>query len=363
VMRTIQFSLLSLILLLMLIPPATAGTNPGVNDYFPPIAGNSPDGEPFDLADHLNTGKYILVDFWAYWCGPCRREIPTLVEAWNTYGGDKFMILGVNMDRPGTVDKYYEYIEEEGITFPQITEWAGWDTSWAKDLGVRYVPQNFLMAPDGRVIFRDLRGEHVLPTIAGLMKLNRPYEPITMSIVVQDDPRLDESYYKPPRGNWDCLIVPFAKPLNIAPDSLKLRINIDNPQAKDFKATLHYELYRPTGRRTHRVKDQMTGEVYRHWITGDPYIQYEVEVEELEAMLIGRNGKIMTGYEIPLGEDVWEVKWWLTVHSPWLDIDLKDADDSIDFAGYWTVTPETIQKQGGIFFAKDEEEEGEEGGE
>ncbi len=359
-MKAIQFSLLSLILLVMLIPPAIAGTNPGVNDYFPPIEGNSPDGEPFDLADHFNTGKYILVDFWAYWCGPCLGEIPNLVEAWNTYGGDKFLLLGVNMDTPKTMDKYYEYIEEEGITFPQITEWAGWETSWAKDLGVRYVPQNFLMAPDGRVIFRDLRGDDVLPTIGGLMQLDRPYEPITMSIVVQDDPRKEKSWYSPPRGNYDLLIKPFAPPMNIATDSIKLRINVDNPQAKGFNATLHYELYRPTGRRTHRVKDQMTGEVYKHWVTGDPYIQYEVEIEEREATLIGQSGRINTGFEIPLGEDVWEVKWWLTVHSPCLDIDMEDADDSIDFAGYWTVTPEMIQKQGGIFFARDDEgEEGE----
>ena len=357
-MKTTYICLFVLVLMISGMAPAAAArpVPPVVGEYFPGIAGESPEGEYFNLAEHYNTGKYILVDFWAYWCRPCLGEIPGLVEVWNEYGGEKFLLLGVNMDTPATMEKYYEYVEEEGITFPIITEWGGWDTSWSRDIGIRYVPQNFLMAPDGRVIFRDLRGENVMKTIKPLMEFNGIYEPIMVTMDIQDDPRKGEDWVTSRNARADVMTAPFAPPWNIATEDISIRIKVDNPQAEHFDVTLHYELYRPTGKRTHRVKDKITGEIYKHYRTGKPYIVYEAEIEEHEVAIGGWDGKIDTGYKIPIGEDVWEVKWWITVHSPLLDIDTDEVWTGIDFAGYWTMTPEMMEEQGGIFFAEEEED-------
>jgi thiol-disulfide isomerase/thioredoxin len=113
-------------------------------------------GKVQKLSDYVGKGKYVLVDFWASWCGPCKREIPNLINVYNKYKGDKFEVLGVaTWDKPADTERS---IKELGIEYPQIinAQRAGSDA-----YGISGIPQIILFGPDGKIIKRDLRGEQI----------------------------------------------------------------------------------------------------------------------------------------------------------------------------------------------------------
>jgi len=104
-------------------------------------------------------GKYVLIDFWASWCGPCRHENPNVVKAFNRYKGQKFTIIGVSLDRPGAKDKWLAAIHHDGLTWTQVSDLKFWDSKTAGLYAVRGIPQNFLLDPDGKIIAKNLRGD------------------------------------------------------------------------------------------------------------------------------------------------------------------------------------------------------------
>lgn len=123
---------------------------------FVDFSGFAVDGAVSKLSDYVGKGKYVLVDFWASWCGPCKGEIPNLIELQNKFGGDKFMVLGVNVwdEEP----KFKDALTSEGITYPQIYIPRD-NKDNATDLyGIKGIPQIILFAPDGTIVQRDLRG-------------------------------------------------------------------------------------------------------------------------------------------------------------------------------------------------------------
>ena len=123
------------------------------------------DGQVVKLSDYVGKGKYVLVDFWASWCGPCRMEIPNLIEVYNKYKGDKFEVLGVaTWDEP---DNTLQAIEELGIEYPQImnAQKAGSDA-----YGIEGIPEIILFAPDGKIVARGLRGEDIEKKVAEVLK-------------------------------------------------------------------------------------------------------------------------------------------------------------------------------------------------
>lgn len=114
------------------------------------------EGKTTKLSDYVGNGQYVLVDFWASWCGPCRAEIPNLIAAYNKYKGQGLQVLGIAAwDKPEATLKA---IEEEKIPYPQIIN----SQRIATDLyGIRGIPEIILFAPDGKILKRGLRGENI----------------------------------------------------------------------------------------------------------------------------------------------------------------------------------------------------------
>ena len=101
-------------------------------------------------------GKYVLVDFWASWCAPCRAENPHLLKAYNKYKGDNFTILAVSLDKDRRL--WLKAIKEDKLPWTQLSDLKGFDNSAGKIYGVTSVPSNFLIDPSGKIIALNLRG-------------------------------------------------------------------------------------------------------------------------------------------------------------------------------------------------------------
>jgi thiol-disulfide isomerase/thioredoxin len=113
-------------------------------------------GKPVSLSSFR--GKYVLVDFWASWCRPCRIENPNVVENYNKFKGRNFTVLGVSLDRPGQKESWLKAIEQDKLTWTNVSDLKFWQNEAAVLYRVSGIPFNILVDPEGRVIARNLRG-------------------------------------------------------------------------------------------------------------------------------------------------------------------------------------------------------------
>jgi len=112
------------------------------------------------LGDFVKQNKVTLVDFWASWCGPCRQEMPNVKAAYEKYGAKGFGIVGVSLDRDE--ESWKKGVEDLGMAWPQLSDLKYWDCEGAALYGVRAIPATVLIAQDGTIIARNLRGEDLL---------------------------------------------------------------------------------------------------------------------------------------------------------------------------------------------------------
>lgn len=132
-----------------------------VGNQMPDFELPRPDGQTVKWKEFR--GKYVLIDFWASWCGPCMREVPNLVKLYEETKGDKFEIVGISLDRDK--DKWLAAVEQNKMSWTQLCDFKMWDTQPAKLCNVDAVPFTILVDPQGDVIAIDLRGEELAAKI------------------------------------------------------------------------------------------------------------------------------------------------------------------------------------------------------
>lgn len=128
----------------------------------------TPDGKPVKLSDYVGKGKVVLIDFWASWCGPCRRDMPNLVELYKQYKGKNFEIVGVSLDQSN--DAWKESIKKLNITWPQMSDLKYWNSEGAQLYAVNSIPHTVLIDGDGMIIARGLHGDGLQAKIAEVVK-------------------------------------------------------------------------------------------------------------------------------------------------------------------------------------------------
>jgi len=134
---------------------------PGVGDEAPDFKMMDENGVPFSLKELR--GKYVLVDFWASWCGPCRGENPNVVVAYNKFKNKNFTVLGVSLDEKR--EAWVNAIKEDNLTWKHVSDLKGWESEIVPLYGFDGIPYNVLIDPNGKIIATELREEALLETL------------------------------------------------------------------------------------------------------------------------------------------------------------------------------------------------------
>ena len=115
--------------------------------------------KPFKLSSLR--GKFVLLDFWASWCKPCRLENPNLVKAYDAYKNKAFEIVSVSLDQPDKKTEWLKAISDDHLNWINVSDLQFWNNSAAKKYEIQAIPANFLLDPTGKIIAVNLRGEEL----------------------------------------------------------------------------------------------------------------------------------------------------------------------------------------------------------
>ncbi|MEO6406355.1 MAG: TlpA disulfide reductase family protein [Ferruginibacter sp.] len=144
---------------------AQAG-KPGIGTSAPDFTMNDVNEKPFSLSQLK--GKYVLVDFWASWCAPCRGENPNVVAAYNKYKSKNFTVLGVSLD--DKKEAWLKAIKDDNLTWTQISDLKKWNSASVSLFGFNGIPYNLLIDPQGKIIATELRAEALDQKLAEVLK-------------------------------------------------------------------------------------------------------------------------------------------------------------------------------------------------
>ena len=127
----------------------------------------TPEGKTVSMSDYAGKGKYVFIDFWAAWCGPCISEMPNVVDAYEKYKNKDFEIVGVSFD--DNKDDWIKGIKELNMTWPQMSDVSGWETEVVKLYAIQGIPHTVLLDKEGIIIAKDLRGKQLHDKLAELL--------------------------------------------------------------------------------------------------------------------------------------------------------------------------------------------------
>jgi thiol-disulfide isomerase/thioredoxin len=128
---------------------------------FPDFSEKDLAGKPLSIAGYK--GKVVLIDFWATWCGPCRAELPNVIEIYQKNHVQGFEIIGVSLDSDRA--KLDSFLKSKGMTWAQYFDGEGWSNKLAKKYGVNSIPMTYLLDREGKIIGKDLRGDELAEAV------------------------------------------------------------------------------------------------------------------------------------------------------------------------------------------------------
>jgi peroxiredoxin len=129
-----------------------------------------PNGKLVKLSDLR--GQYVLVDFWASWCRPCRAENPNVAKAYAAYQNKNFTVVSISLDSQSARAAWLKAIQDDNLTWHQVSDLHGFNTEVAQQYAITAIPQNFLLDPQGRIVAKNLRGEALSQTLAQVLHAN-----------------------------------------------------------------------------------------------------------------------------------------------------------------------------------------------
>ena len=138
-----------------------------VNNTAPNFSAETPEGKQLSLNEVK--AKVIILDFWASWCGPCRKENPNVVKLYEAYKDKGLEIIGISLDKEGQKKRWLDAIEKDNMTWKQITNLKGWNDPIAKQFAVRSIPATFILDENKKIIAKNLRGKALEDKITELL--------------------------------------------------------------------------------------------------------------------------------------------------------------------------------------------------
>ncbi len=133
----------------------------------PEFSAPNPEGKTISLKESL--GKVTIIDFWASWCGPCRKENPNVVALYNELHDKGLNIIGVSLDKEGDAQKWQDAITADKLTWPQVSNLKYWNDPIAKKYNVQSIPATFILDATGKIVAKDLRGDELKAKVIELL--------------------------------------------------------------------------------------------------------------------------------------------------------------------------------------------------